>query len=514
MEGFPWWNEAQKKLSEEVDAFVDEIMPKAQELVWRRKYPRELVREVAKRGWFGALIPEEYGGKKKEWGATGCCIICEGLSRAPGLVYPYLLTQFGGTHQIEDFATEEKKKEWLPKIARGEITGAVSLTEPYVGSDAAAVETTAVREGDEYVINGKKRFGTNAGAADIYVVYARTSDKPEDIARHKHISAFIVEKGTKGFSVEKVNELIGFDNIYNACLDFEDVRVPVENRLGGEGDGWKVMMSGLNLERTLCSAGMLGYMRESLRYAVFHMERRVQFGQRTIDFEANQFKLADMIFTYNIARLLVYYTAYLLDLGIEPALEAATTKLFVTDHGFGMKLFNDAIQCMGGDGVTKFYPIECSLRDVKIMQIATGSNEIMRVILYGMGLRRLREALKPPRRKVHEELKVPVTVGFGGATSEKKEVKEEDVLNALAENYRVNPGLYMTMEDLKAELGIEVEELSKLLASLEEKGLVKLFKGRKGDIKLARASFLGLRKAKPLEEYKWFPGWVSKEDIF
>jgi alkylation response protein AidB-like acyl-CoA dehydrogenase len=513
MEKFPWWTDSQKKLADEVDEFADKITPQAQELVWKREYPWELVREVAKKGWFGAIIPEEYGGKRSERGVTGSCIVSEGLSRAGAVVYPYVLTMCGGTHQIEEFALEEKKKEWLPKIAKGEMIGAVALTEPYVGSDAASIETTAIREGDEYVINGKKRFITNAAAANMYMLYARTSDKPEYKKKYGHISAFIVEKGTPGFTVEKMNELIGFDNMYNAYLNFEDVRIPVDNRLGGEGEGWRVMMSGLNFERTLSAASTLGWMREALRYAIFHMQRRIQFGQPTINLPTNQFKVADMMCTFNTARLLTYYAAYLLDLGQEAAAYASIAKLYNTDKG--MEMFIEATQCMGGDGVTRFYPVESLIRDTKIVHIAAGTNEVMRLIIYGMGLRALEKDLKPPIRKVHEELNVPISVGFAGVQMEKKIIeKEDDLLDVLAENYKVNPGLYMNSEDLKGVLEVSDEDINKFLTALEEKGLVDLYRGRKGEIRLARATYEGLRKAKPKEEYRWFPEWVKKEDIF
>lgn len=246
--------------------------------------------------------------------------------------------------------------------------------------------------------------------------------------------------------MEKVNELIGLNNLYNAYMDFDEVRIPVENRLGREGEGWRVMMSGLNLERTMTAAVMVGMMREALRYAIFHMERRLQFGDTIINLRlpTNQFKVANMISTYNTARLLTYYNAYLVDMGKESSVDTAIAKLFSTEAG--MNLFIEAVQCMGGDGVTKFYPVERFIRDTKIIQIATGTNEIMKVIMHGMGLRQMREDLKPPRRRIHEELKVPFTVGFGFTPgkkegAEEREVKEENILAVLAENYRVNPGL-------------------------------------------------------------------------
>jgi alkylation response protein AidB-like acyl-CoA dehydrogenase len=514
MEKFPWWTDAHVKLAEDVDNFVDEIMPRAQALAFKREYPWELVKAIAKKGWFGAIIPEEYGGRQKEMGYTGCCIVHEGLSRGPHLQYPYLLTHCGGIEQILGFAKGERRKEWLTKFAKGELLGTVLLTEPYVGSDAAGVESTAVKDGDDYIVNGKKRFQTNSVAAQINILYAVTSTDPADVKKYRHLSAFVLEKGMPGFTVEKVNELIGFDNIYNSYLDIEDVRIPSTNLLGEEGDGWKIMMAGLNFERTISAAGMLGSMQEGLRYALFHTERRVQFGAPTIKIATNQFKLAETLFTYKTARLLTYYTAYMLDLHQQPAAEAAGAKMFTTDHPYGMKLYNDVIQCMGGDGVTKFYPVEFGLRDSKIMQIAAGSNEIMRVILFSQGLRAIRDHLKPPIREIDPDLNIPVTVGFGEAKNKRSIKSEDDLLGLLADNYRVNPALHMMLADIKAVADVDDDELVTFLDALEKNGLASLFRSRKGDIQMARPTYAGLRKAKPKEAYRYIPDWVIKEDLF
>lgn len=512
MEGFPWWTDRQKELAGEVSAFVDKIMPKARELVWKREYPWELLREIAKKGWFGVAIPQKYGGM--EMGFTGCCIVMEQLSRAGGLVYPFLVTQCGGTEQLLGFGTEEQKKKWLSRIAKGEM-GAVVATEAYAGTDIATIETTARKEGDVYIINGKKRYTTNAPSADLYVVYAKTSEDKEDRRRYRHLSAFIVEKKTKGFTTEKVNELIGFDNIYNSYSDFEEVKVPVENMIGKEGQGWEVMMAGFNIERTITAASALGALIESIKYANYHMSRRIQFGRRVADMPTNQFKLADMILNLNIARLMTYYAAYLIDLEIPPAVEAASAKLFTTE--MATKTTLDAIQCMGGDALTKFYPIESFLRDSKIMHLAAGSSEAMKLVIHRGGLRAMREDLFVPRMKIHPDLGVPMPVAPTAASSSPKskdEVKEEDVLAALAEFYMTNLGLHMTREELKQDVGeISDEKLDEMLKSLGDKGLASLYRGRKGNIEMTRATIKGLKKAKPLKEYKWFPEWVKKEDI-
>jgi len=509
VEEYPWWNEKQKKLAKEAKQFADENIPQGEEIAWTKKFPSGLIKQIGKRGWYGAIIPEELGGI--DVGVTGCCIIAEELARVcSALTDAYAVTMFGGTEQLLAFGNDEQKKRWLPKVAKGELLGAVCITEPNVGSDAAGIETTAIRKGDEYIVNGKKRFISNAGPAGIYLVYAKTSDRPEDRARHKHLSALFVEKDTPGFSVERINELSGWLGFPNGYLDFDDVRVPLENRLANEGDGWKILMDGLNFERTVYSAQILGVMREALRYAVAHSQRRVQFGVPTIDFQVNQFKIADMIARLKTAHLLVYHAAHLMDMKEEAILEATNAKLYASEAY--EELVSDAVQVMGGDGWTKFYPVESMSRDAKVNTIAAGSNEVMRIVLYRQGLRAMREELRMPLRRIHEKLGVPISTTKPSIVAE---INDETVLNLLAEDYRANPGIYMRREDMKAWLaGVSDNQLDKVLKSLEAKGLVKLFKDRRGAIVLAKATYKGLKEAKPLEHYKWFPDWVDKELLF
>ncbi|MBA7622508.1 hypothetical protein ES703_29885 [subsurface metagenome] len=213
--------------------------------------------------------------------------------------------------------------------------------------------------------------------------------------------------------------------------------------------------------------------------------------------------------TLKLARLATYYTAYLLDLGQDAALESAICKTFNTDSTVEASL--NAIQVMGGDGVTKFYPLEGVLRQAKTDQIAGGTNEISKILIYRMGLREMAKELKMPRRVVHNELGVPLTT-FESAAKQ-SQFDENSLLKVLAEDYRVNPGLYMSREDLKEAFDVEDEELDQVMVSLEQKKLVNLYRERKG-IELAKATYEGLRKANPPEHYRWFPSWVRKEDIF
>jgi len=505
---FPWWNEKQKSLMKDVESFADENLPRGEEISWTREFPEDLLEKVAKSGWFGALLPEEYGGIGT--GVTGCCIVAEQLGRVcSALTGAYAVTMFGGAEQLLKFGTEGQKKRWLPRVAKG-MLGAICITEPGVGSDAASIETTAGRHGDEYVVNGKKRFITNAGVAGIYLLYAKTSDRPEDKAKYRHLSAFIVEKGTAGFTVERINELGGWVGLPNGYLDFDEARVPVENRIGQEGDGWKVLVEGLNFERTLFAASMLGPMKEALRYATCHAQRRIQFERPTIDWEVTQFKIADIVTKLMISRLTVYHAAHLMDLNAEAVLEATLAKLY-TPEAYERVLI-EASQVMGGDGWTRFYPVENFLRDAKVNHIGAGTSEVMRMVIFRQGMRALAGDLKMPVRRMHEKLNVPVSTSKPRVVTE---TSEENLLSILAEDYQVNPGLYMSREDIKTRLAdIKDEKLSELLVSLEEKGLAKLYRDGKGTVQLAKATYKGLKEAKPHEYYRWFPEWMNKDYLF
>jgi len=509
MEPFAWWTEKQKNLMDEAKSFADKAMPEGEATFWTKRFPSDLLKGVAKKGWFGTVIPEKYGGL--DTGVTGASIVTEELSRVcSALSEAYAVSLFGGVEQILTFGTDEQKKKWLPRIAKGELVGAVCITEPFVGSDAAGIETTAKQDGRFYVLNGKKRFITNAGLADIYVVYAKTSDKKEDKAKYQHLTAFLVEKGTQGFSVEKVNELSGWVGLPNGTLDLNETKVPADNCIGAEGTGWKVMMAGLNFERVVYSAGMLGPMREAIRNAVAYSQRRVQFDKPTIDLPINQAKIAEMFAGLYTSRLLVYHAAHLLDQHVDAMVEAATAKMFASDTY--EKLISEAIQVMGGDGWTRFYPVESYLRDAKVNQIGAGTNQIMRLVIFRGGLKAMSKDLRMPRRHMHETLKIPVSTTEPAA---KIAPTEDNILRILADDYTVNPGLFMSREDLKERLA-ETDEtkVDAVLETLESKSLVKLYRDNKRMIGLVKATYEGLRKAGSLERYKWYPDWLDKDFIF
>jgi len=506
MESFPWWNEEQKKLGVEVEAFAEGLMPRAEEALWKREVPLDIYDQIGERGYFGVRIPKEYGGMGL--GATGASIVIEGMSCLPGITYIFGGSMMGGLHQIMEFGNEEQRRRFLPRIAKGEL-GVISITEPPVGTDASAIETVARREGDHYILFGKKRFNTGIGVGRRHMLYAKTNDSPEAISRYQHLTGFIVEKGMPGFTVEKVNEVSGFDNTPNGYLNLDGVPVPIENRIGEEGQGWRVMTSGLNFERTIIAATMLGLFRTALRSVVGYAQRRVQFGRPTIDLVNNQFKIADLLVNLKLARLATYYSAYLSDLGLEPTIESSVSKVFNSDKC--LESIIDAIQVMGGDGVTKFYPLERLLREAKLNQIAGGTNEAIRLVIYRTGVRQMAEELKMPHRVIHRELGVPVSMP--GKPVKQSGIDEDKLLKVLAEDYRINPGLHMSLDDLKDRFDVDDETLDELLVALEKMKWVKLYRGKK-KIELVKATYEGLKRANPLEYYQWYPSWIKKENIF
>ena len=256
------------------------------------------------------------------------------------------------------------------------------------------------------------------------------------------------------------------------------------------------MTAGLNFERTLICAQVIGWMGELLRNVVPYAQRRVQFGRRTIDFVNNQFKIADITSRLMVARLLTYYTAYLWDLGWDITLESNIAKVFNCEEVMRSGL--DAIQVMGGDGVTPFYPLSAIMNVAKVENIAGGTMEACRIVIYRTAIRQMADEFKIPRRVIHEELGVPIPMNM--PIKESREIDKDSLLEVLAEDYRANPGLHMSREDLLEHFEVEEDDLDKILQTLEKEGLVKIFRDKKG-IALAKATYEGLSKAFPLDHY-------------
>jgi alkylation response protein AidB-like acyl-CoA dehydrogenase len=506
MEKFPWWSEEQVKLAEEIKTFAEEMMPRDAESRWKRQFPWDIFEKVAEKGYTGVAVPREYGGMGL--GATGACIVVEQFCRMPGPGRIQVGNMIGGLRQIIEFGSEEQKRRFLPKMAQGQL-GAVVMTEPVAGTDIANQMVTATRDGDRYLVNGKKRFIVSAGTASRYFVYARTSNDPEDVAKYRHLTAFVIERGAPGFTVEKINEIIGFENIQNGVLDFDDVPVSVADRIGEEGDGWKILTVGLNFERTLICAMTLGWQTELLKNAVPYAQRRIQFQKPTIEIAANQTKIADLMIRLRLSRMATYYTAYLWDLGWDITLESNAAKVYCAESSQKSSL--EAIQVMGGDAVTSFYPAQAFMQVAKIEHIAGGTMEACRQVIFKSGLKMMADDLGMPRREIHKELGVPVPAA--GPVVRDSEISEEKILYLLAEDYLINPGLYMARGDIENRFSGDAAAIDKSLLSLEQQGLAVLYRNRKG-IELAKASYEGLKKAHPKEYYRWFPEWVKADMKF
>jgi len=250
-------------------------------------------------------------------------------------------------------------------------------------------------------------------------------------------------------------------------------------------------------------------MRECIRYAKQHLERRLQFGRPTGDIATNQFKLAEMISKLCLSRVMMYYSCHCIDLGREIPVEAAVSKLFAADSLMETAL--EAIQCMGGNGALKIYPVQRIMQDAKLTQIAAGTSEVLKLLIYRQGTKRMKDDLKAPQRMIDPDLKVPLPVGKPPARVAAR--SEADVLAVLAENYRVNPGLHMTMDDIREWLEASDADLKKYLEALEARGWAGLYRTRQG-IALARITLAGLQQAHPPEYYLYIPYWAAPQDMF
>ena len=367
--------EDQKMLKTMVRDFATkELEPVAARIDEIGEYPAEQVRKIADLGLMGLTIPEKYGGSGK--GRVDFCIAVEELSRASAAAASYFRISLSlGIVPIIMHGTEEQKRRFLVPHATGEKMACFALTEAGAGSDPAALETTAVRRGDGYVLNGTKLFISIGAEAEIIVVFA-TIDKS---LRHRGITAFIVEKGTPGFSVGKNENKLGFRGLSAAELIFEDCSVPQENRLGEEGRGFRIALEALDESRITVGAEAVGIAQAALDASINYAKERQQFGQRIANFQAIQWMLADMATQIEAARVLTYYAAGLQDKGLPFIKESAMAKLFASE--VSSFVTNKALQIHGGYGYTKDYPLERYLRDAKLTEIYEGTSEMMRMTI-------------------------------------------------------------------------------------------------------------------------------------
>ncbi len=355
----------------------EKVLPVRAELDEKEEFPWEIVEEVAASGLYGIAIPEEYGGIGG--GAFELCLATEQFARACGGIAVTYAANFLGSDILIDNGSPEQKARFLPEIARGKKLCAFAITEETAGSDAGAVKTTATKTNDGYVLNGSKRFITNGGDATIYTIIART--EPGKSARG--LSAFIVEKGTPGFSFGRKEKKMGIRTSSTRELLFDDCLVPKENLIGKEGMGFFYAMKLFEKSRPGIGAQALGIAQGAFEAALAHAKNRIQFGEPVFSFQAVQHMLANMAMDIEAARSLVYAAARTVDSGVQKSanMESAMSKVYASD--MAMRVTTDAVQIMGGVGYMRDYPVEKMMRDAKITQLYEGTNQILRNIVAG-----------------------------------------------------------------------------------------------------------------------------------
>jgi acyl-CoA dehydrogenase len=366
--------EEQKALRDLARDFAEkEIRPKAAEYDEHSTHPADIIEKAHEVGLMNPHVPEEYGGaglssfdgmligEELSWGCAGIAvsIVANALGSGPVMIA----------------GTDEQKRKWLVPLIESPILCSFGLTEPNAGSDVSGIQTTAVREGDDYVINGSKMFITNAGHAAWIVIFASTNKAQG----HRGLSAFVVPTDLDGVTVEKHLDKMGQRATDTSAIAFQDVRVPAENLLGEEGEGFKIAMRTLDHTRPGTAAGAVGVARAAYEYAVEYSRTRVQFGQPIAMNQGVNFLIADMATEIEAARLLTWQAAWLFDQGKRATLQSSFAKRFASDTA--MKVTTDAVQIFGGYGYIKEYPVEKLMRDAKLFQIYEGTSQIQRLVI-------------------------------------------------------------------------------------------------------------------------------------
>ena len=356
-----------------LDFAMAEMAPHAMKWDAEKIFPTDVLRELAQLGFAGVYVGEEYGGSGLS--RLEAALVFEALSAGCTSTAAYLTIHNMASWMIDSFGNENQRAKFLPPLMRMDMMASYCLTEPGSGSDAAAMRSRAQRDGDHYVLNGSKAFISGAGYSDLYVAMVRTGD-----AGAGGVSCFLIEKDTPGLGFGANERKMGWNSQPTAQVIFEDCRVPVENLLGEEGDGFKFAMKGLDGGRLNIAACSLGTAQRAFDKALTYAGEREQFGNRISDFQAIQFKLADMATELQAARLMLYDAARALDDNDpERTKRSAMAKRFVTDTGFNVA--NEALQIHGGYGYLQDYEVERMVRDLRVHQILEGTNEIMRVII-------------------------------------------------------------------------------------------------------------------------------------
>jgi alkylation response protein AidB-like acyl-CoA dehydrogenase len=353
---------------------TEKVLPRAAKIDEEGKIPRELIAEMGALGFMGAYVPEHYGGAGLD--AFSYTLIVEEINRACASTGVVLCSHLSlAVDPILKYGNDAQKERYLPGLARGERIGCFALSEPASGSDAAAMRTSARRDGDAWVLNGTKNFITNGSIADVAIVFAQT----DPAKKHKGIVAFIVETSSPGFSVGKLEKKLGLRGSDTAQLVFQDCRVPVANQLGDVGEGFRVALSTLDGGRISIAAQAVGIARACLEDSLAYAKQREAFGKKIADFQAIQWMLADMATEIDAARLLTWRAAALKDAGEEHVLAAAEAKLFASD--VAVRAARDCVQIFGGYGYLRDFPAERHYRDAKITEIYEGTSEIMKLVI-------------------------------------------------------------------------------------------------------------------------------------
>ncbi|MFN9834241.1 MAG: acyl-CoA dehydrogenase family protein [Phenylobacterium sp.] len=350
-----------------------ELAPHSARWDEEKVFPVQTLRAAAALGFAGLYVREDVGGSGL--GRLDAALVFEELSRGDVSVAAYISIHNMVSWMIDRFGNDAQRQRWLPRLATMELLSSYCLTEPGAGSDAASLATRAERDGDDYVLTGAKAFISGAGTSDLYLVMARTGE-----GGARGVSAFVVEAGTPGLSFGAQERKMGWNAQPTAMVHFDGVRVPAAHRIGAEGEGFRFAMAGLDGGRINIAACSLGGAGLALETAREHLSARRQFGRPLADFQALQFRLADMATELEAARLMVRRAAFALDAGDPDAtLYCAMAKRFATDGGF--EVANQALQLHGGYGYLRDYPLERIVRDLRVHQILEGTNEIMRVII-------------------------------------------------------------------------------------------------------------------------------------
>ncbi len=364
-----------EEMREVVARWVDDrLAPRAAEIDQQNLFPRDLWPELGNMGLLGDTVDEDHGGAGL--GYLAHCVVMEEISRGSGSVgLSYGAHSNLCVNQISLNASEEQKARYLPKLISGEHLGALAMSEPGAGSDVVSMKLKAEKKGDRYILNGNKMWITNGPTADVIVVYAKTD--PDKGARG--ISAFIVEKGFKGFSTAQKLDKLGMRGSDTGELVFEDCEVPAENLIGAEGDGVRILMSGLDYERTVLSGGPLGIMQACMDVVLPYIHDRKQFGKSIGEFQLVQGKIADMYTTMNACKAYTYAVAAACDRKETTRQDAAGCILYTAEKATQLAL--DAIQLLGGNGYINEYPTGRLLRDAKLYEIGAGTTEIRRLLI-------------------------------------------------------------------------------------------------------------------------------------